>query len=464
MRQMFRPKRRQTSSAITRLGDALALLAVSLVYWLEIHPQVRRELVVWEQRARRIPDGVLREQALSKLTKERLNPEAAALFAVLTPRAQRRRVVSLIVAYQVMYDYLDAVNEQADCAELRNGLQLHRALTEAVVSDRPLSDYYRHHPRRSDGGYVCSLAEACRCIARTLPALGRVGPVLARATERCGEAQSHNHAILAGGEGQLVRWSLAHAPDGGDYLWWELAAGGISCLAIHALLACAGDPESVSNDALELDATYFPAICALSALLDSLADFHGDAHTTNHSFVARYRDSTHVAERLLAIAAEASEQISHLRHRRRHAIILAAVCAYYVSNRSVEEGFPALAGERLTEAAGSSGAALRAMVKVRRYLHAAEDSSGERSTNARSLGRLLLQRQPRRRARGDRARHDEHEERRAENRGDGLEHLPERGRKWRWKAGYEPKVAIDQRVTVDAGGRARNRAREQDQH
>jgi tetraprenyl-beta-curcumene synthase len=464
MRQMFRPKRRQRSSAIASVGDALALLVVSLVYWLEIHPQVRRELVVWEQRARGIPDLVLREQALSKLTEERLNPEAAALFAVLTPRAERKRVVSLIVAYQVMYDYLDAVNEQADCAELRNGLQLHRALTEAVLPDLPLSDYYRHHPTRSDGGYVCSLAEACRRIAGTLPSLGRVGQVLARATERCGQAQSHNHAILAGGEPQLIRWSLAQAPDGSDYLWWELAAGGISCLAIHALLACAGDPEIVSNDALELDAAYFPAICAISALLDSLADFHGDADSANHSFVARYRDSAHVAERLIAIAAEASEQISRLRHRRRHAILLAAVCAYYVSNRSVEEGFPALAAERLTDVAGSSGAALRAMVKVRRYLHAAQRSTGGRSTNAWRVGRLLLQRQPGRRARGDHTRHEEHDERCTEDGGDGLKHLPQRRRKWRRKAGHEPEVAIDQRVPVDAGGRAREGAGEQHQY
>jgi hypothetical protein len=74
---------------------------VGLVYWLRIYPQVRRELAAWEHRAGRIPDPVLRNQARGKLTGERLNPEAAALFAVLAARAQRRRLVSLIVAYQV---------------------------------------------------------------------------------------------------------------------------------------------------------------------------------------------------------------------------------------------------------------------------------------------------------------------------------------------------------------------------
>jgi tetraprenyl-beta-curcumene synthase len=447
-------RRHRGSRGPGSLGDVLALLGVSAVYWLEIHPQARRELAAWEHHATRIPDPTLREWALRKLSAERLNPEAAALFAVLAPRAQRRRVVSLLVAYQVMYDYLDAVNEDAAGAELRNGLQLHRALTEAVSPELPVSDYYRRHPRREDGGYMRSLAEACRRTASELPALGQYRQVLTHATQRCGAAQSHNHAVLVGGEAGLIRWSLAQAPDRGDYLWWELAAGGISCLAIHALLACAADPESTPNEAAELDAAYFPAVCAISALLDSLADYHGDARTANHSFVAHYRDKAQVAERLIAIASEASDRISVLPRRRRHAIILAAVCAYYLSSRAVAEGFPALAAERLIDHAGPAGIAIRAMVRARRCVHAASGSTGEpatrRATGTRLLP-LLLQRQSRRRTRRNHARQEQNDECGPEYEPDRLKCLCDRRRKRGRKSGDEPQVPVDQRVTVQPG-------------
>jgi tetraprenyl-beta-curcumene synthase len=350
--------------------DALALLGLGVVYWLRIYPQSRRELARWEHRARTIPDRVLREQALGKLTGERLNPEAAALFAVLAPRAQRRRVVTLIVAYQVLYDYLDALNEGADSTELKNGLQLHRALTEAVVPDLPMSDYYRHHPRHRDGGYMRALTEMCRCVVRTLPSLGCGAQVLARATERCAQAQSHNHAIVVWGESRLIAWSHTQASGRGDYLWWELAAGGISCLGIHALLASAADAATVERDSLGVDAAYFPPICALSALLDSLADYHSDADTANHRFVSHYRDGGHAAERLTAIAADAREGVKRLRHSRRHAIILAGISSYYLSSRSVEEGFPAAAAQSLIRSAGPLALPMRAVMRLRRRLHA----------------------------------------------------------------------------------------------
>lgn len=370
MRSPYRWGRRRR----VRPLDALALLRVGLVYWLRIYPHVRRELADWEHRARRIPDPVLQHQALGKLTGERLNPEAAALFAVLAPRAQRRRVVSLIVAYQVLYDYLDAVNEDAEGAELRNGLQLHRALIEAVAPDLPMSDYYLHHHRRRDGDYVRALTEACRRIVPTLPSVTQSAGALAHATERCGRAQSHNHAIPAWGESQLIAWSVAQAADRSDYLWWELAAGGISCLGIHALLASAADPQGAAKDAAQLDAAYFPPICAISALLDSLTDYHADAGTSNHSFIAHYRDSAHAAERLVAITADAARRIKGLRHGRRHAVILAGITSYYLSSPSARAGFAAPVAEALIRSGGSLATPMRAAMRARRFLHAAGHS------------------------------------------------------------------------------------------
>jgi tetraprenyl-beta-curcumene synthase len=366
-------------SKAARLRDLGSLLNLGLTYWLSLYPQVRSELDAWELRARGIPDPLLRRHALSKLTGERLNPEAAALFAMLAPRSHRRRVVRLIVAYQVLYDYLDGVNEEPGFTALYDGLQMHRALTEAVVTDVPMSDYYLHHPERRDGGYARALGATCRRIVRSLPSIVRASAILVRATERCAQAQSHNHATDPDDHSQLIDWSEAQVSDEHGYLWWELAAGGISCLSIHALLASAADPRSAPENAALLDAAYFPPICALSALLDSLADYHRDASTDNHSFIAHYRDDGHAAERLVAITADASRLIRPLQHSRRHAIILAGIVAYYISSPSVWEGFPAVAAERLTETAGSLGLVMRGVMRARRRLHDRALSAGSRT-------------------------------------------------------------------------------------
>ncbi len=308
---------------------------------------------------------MLREQALNKLTVERLNPEAAAFFAVLAPRHERTSVIRLIVAFQLLYDYLDAVNELPGSTDLRNGLRLHNALTDAVVSDLPPRDYYKHNPASQDGGYVQTLVTACKSIVWSLPSTAVIAPMLAGATERCGWAQSHNHALAIGEERGMIDWCRDQVP-GRDYLWWEVAAGGISCLAIHALFGLAAEPRGTVRDAARLDSAYFPPICAISALLDSLADHDSDASTTNHSFTARYRDSAHAAERLAAVVGDAVEQVGRLHNRRRHIVILYGIVAFYLSSSSVTAGFAAQVADDLMRSIGPIARPMRAAMRLRR--------------------------------------------------------------------------------------------------
>jgi tetraprenyl-beta-curcumene synthase len=340
---------------------------------LTIYPQVRQELRRWERQARIIPDPVLREQALHKLTAERLNPEAAAFFAILAPRRTRRRVIRLIVAFQLLYDYLDAVNELSGCTDLENGLLLHRSLLDAVRPAPSGCDYYQLNAVRDDGGYIRLLIDMCQRLVRSLQSSARMEPVLCRAVARVGDAQSHNHAVVSEGESGLIGWCLGEA-DNYAYLWWEIAAGGISCLGVHALFALAAQRDATIQDALLIDAAYFPAICALSALLDSLSDYHADADTANHSFTARYRDSNQAAERFAAIAEEAAELTARLRHPCRHAVILAGIVVFYLSSASVREGFPVPVAERLIKSLGPIARPMRMIMRLRRYMHSRSDS------------------------------------------------------------------------------------------
>jgi tetraprenyl-beta-curcumene synthase len=350
--------------------DALALLTTGITYWLTIASAARSELRRWTRYARSIPDPVLRGHALGKLSNEALNPEAAAFFAVLAPQTNRLRLVRLIVAYQVMYDYLDAVNEELAFSSLRDGLQLHRALLDAVQFQQFSTDYYKHDPRRDDGGYLNTLINTCRDVLDACPSRVALTPALIAAARRCGEAQARNHAVSIEGYDQLIDWSEKQAA-GSGYLWWELAAAGISCLAIHALFAAAATPKTTPHEAQCTDAAYFPPVCAISALLDSLIDLPDDADTINHSFVAHYTSSSHAAERYAAIIADAEEQLSGLRYARRHRIVLAGITGYYLSASEAHTTFAHAVTTRAIRAVSPVIWPILAVMRIRRLKHTA---------------------------------------------------------------------------------------------
>jgi tetraprenyl-beta-curcumene synthase len=344
--------------------EIIALVSAGVVYWLTIYPRARLEIRRWRRWARRIPDPALRAQALYKLTHERLNPEAAAFFAVLAPRRHRRSLVRLMVDFQIAYDYLDAINEEPATAALRNGLQLHRALNDAVSSRPSETDYYRYHPQHDDGGYLLELVRACSAALRTLPSAAALEPLLLHAAERCGEAQSRNHAALVEGHEQLIEWADAQA-DKGEYLWWELAAAGISCLGLHALFAAAACTTTLA-EAERIDTAYYPPICAISALLDSLVDHDDDASGTNHSFVGHYPSASLTAERFAAITTEARALCGVLANHRRHAVILAGIASFYLSAPGASTELARPAATRTLACLGASSVPILAVMRLRR--------------------------------------------------------------------------------------------------
>lgn len=345
------------------------LLATGSLYWATIYPRARRELARWDRRAASIPDPVLRDHALTNLTAERLNPEAAALFACTAPRQARARLIALIVAFQVLYDYLDSVNEPEGSNGLVNGLQLHLALTDAVQPREPMRDLYLHNPQRDDCGYAHSLGRTSAALLAALPSGLGLAETLRSAAERCRQAQARNHAVADQGPMPLHQWCRKQA-DSGEWLWWETAAAGISCLGVHALAAAAADPQRATADAAEIDAAYFPGVCAISALLDSLADHYSDTATKNHSFTAHYTSTTEAAERLITITRQTARRLGALPRHRQHAFILWGVLAYYLSAPTLHPSFSAPVAKAMTQVSGPAARTMRAAMQLRRHIAA----------------------------------------------------------------------------------------------
>ncbi len=313
-----------------RAATAVALLRANARFWPAVLPDVRRELRGWDLRARAIPDPALRAQALAKLRDERFNTEVAATLATPLPPVRRRDAVAAIVALEVMYDYLDGLTERPVPNPLAAGLQLYRALSDALTPTGPLADHYRHRPRSDDGGYLAALAWTCRRGLWALPAAPVVAPVAGAVAARCGEAQTRTHAVARFGAAQLRAWALAQ-PEAASMRWPEVAAGAAaSVLAAHALIALAADPAATAADAEALAAAYLTT-CALTTLLDSLIDADADAAAGGHAYLAYYRDEAEAAERLRALARAAVAAVLELPRAPHHLMTVAGAVAFYLS-------------------------------------------------------------------------------------------------------------------------------------
>jgi tetraprenyl-beta-curcumene synthase len=311
-------------------GACFALLPANVRYWTTVAPLVRGQLTRWERRAQAIEDPFLRTTATSKLTEERFNVEVAATLATLAPRAHRETTTEAIVALQVMYDYLDLLTEQPSADRLSDGPQLLSAMLDALTLDGELGrDYYRHHPRSQDGGYLEELLSTVREALARLPRSVAVVEVAQRSAKRCAAAQVVGHAAMHGSSTEVERWATQEAS--GTTLQWQeyLAGASASVLAVHALIVAASDRRTTFEIAEEIDAVY-QSIGALT-MLDSLIDHEHDTVTGELEYIRYYESPELMAARLVGIARDAASSARRLPNAGHHIMTLLGVVAYYCS-------------------------------------------------------------------------------------------------------------------------------------
>lgn len=308
----------------------MALALANARFWPTVAPLASGQLKRWERCARLIEDPVLQSLALEKLREERFNAEVAATLATLTPKKHRQAVVEAIVAYEVMYDYLDGLTEQPTADPLHDGHELYRAFTEAITpSSKTNDDYYASRPVH-DGGYLKELVDVVQGVLVRLPSTAVIAPAARRAAARCAEAQIRAHAAPTLGTLQLEQWAASEAV--GTPLGWEefLAGAASSVLAVHALIAAAADESTTPEDAAEIDTTYL-SICALSTMLDSLVDYQRDMRAGQAGYIRYYKDHDHLSRDLTGAVHRAVEHAAPLRNGPHHVMTLVGVAAYYIS-------------------------------------------------------------------------------------------------------------------------------------
>jgi tetraprenyl-beta-curcumene synthase len=332
---------------------------------------VSREVERWRARAMAIPDPELRADALAALARKRGSIDGAALFWIL-PDRRSRDLLRVLVAYEVLADYLDCVSERGAGLGIENGRQLHLALVEALESSPttqptpPMSDYYRYHCSSEDGGYARALVESCRAGCERLPSYEPMRPFLMRAAGHSG-VLGLNHEpdparrdeVLRQWAGALRQWSGDRAPAlqvpaeqvsalpgdriptlSNDRVWYERAAGSSAWVTVLAMLALAAEPGRavgrwVQNDevARTYD-TYVRWIAPAGAMLDSFADIFEDRCSGDHSYVAHYPSMEVATDRIGELVRGCRSEARGLPGGARHSVLVSAMIAFFLSKDS----------------------------------------------------------------------------------------------------------------------------------
>lgn len=307
----------------------LATLRTLIEYEASIVSNARREIRRWADVAAAIPDPTLRSHATDAILIDERNAEAAAAFAALAPRHQRRATVELLVAQQLLLDYVDMLGERMCAQELLHGLAIGRALTAAVAEPASPLDL---DPLGDDGGYLTTLVMACRNGLWGFPSAGLIEQQLTIAAARCRAGLAHTHTAAHHGTITGLRdWAIDQEGAAG-YSWWETAAGSNSNLAVLALLAAAADPLMTCMEAAAIASAYWPHVCVISTLLDSLVDYERDASSGNFSFLSHYPDADAARDGLIRATRLSLTAVEPLRHSHVHTMIVCGVAAYYAAS------------------------------------------------------------------------------------------------------------------------------------
>jgi tetraprenyl-beta-curcumene synthase len=330
---------------------------------------VRREVRRWRALAVQIPDPVLRADALGTLKDKRYYVDGAALFWIL-PSRRDDELLALLVAYQVIANYLDVVSERGAEHRGASAGSLMLALVDAVDVDAPLRDYYADHPWADDGGWLRALVLRCRSACATLRRYRNARPLLlcearrGHALELCHDPDPRRRdealATFVAREFDVV----PGAP------WFELAGSATSLMPVLVLLALAADETGTDDDLRAALAVYSPGVGALSTMLDSYIDQVQDAETGSWSAIAYYPDPQTAQLRVAALIDRTLRDAAQLRHGPRHTVILAAMLAMYFTSDSATSEPIAESTRRLRRYGGVLTAVLIPILRCWRVLYA----------------------------------------------------------------------------------------------
>jgi tetraprenyl-beta-curcumene synthase len=327
--------------------------------------EVRR----WKARARAIPDSSSRADALDALTRKRTHTDGAALFSIL-PRGRDPHLLRLLVAYEIMADFLDNVSERDVKLDRAGCLPITPALIEAIDPEKPISECYGNRRWYDDGEYLIALVRTCRTSCVMLPSFERVRPLAIRAARLAGVLDLNHEPEPGLRDAALMGWAAREFAGEQELLWFELAAAGSGWLAVLAMLALGAEVECESSWIAATYEAYLPWVSLAGTMLDSYVDMAEDAREAQHSYIAHYPSARVAAQRTRWIIRRSVRAVGALRGGHRHAVIAACMVAMYSSKDSALLPATRSTTRGLVHAGGSLAMLLLPVLRLWRTAHA----------------------------------------------------------------------------------------------
>lgn len=324
-----------------------------------INPVLEQEFSFWYKEAQTIPDPELRKQALASMDTKKFHCQGGAVYAAQA-LANADVLVSLIVAYQTISDYLDNLCDRSTSLDPVDFRQLHFSMQDALTPGAEIRDYYLHREEKDDGGFLAHLVKTCQQQVERLPSYSQVQPLVLKYSLLYSDLQVYKHIAQEKREAALLHWWEQHRQEYPDLLWQEFSAVTGSTIGIFSLFVMATQKQVAQADIKHLDAAYFPWICGLHILLDYLIDLEEDKAGGDLNFVSYYATTEEATERLQHFIQQAKTSVKQLPNAAFHSMIVDGLIAFYLVDRKVTRNQPQIynTAKQLLKQAGSATSVL----------------------------------------------------------------------------------------------------------
>jgi tetraprenyl-beta-curcumene synthase len=307
---------------------------MKLIY-RDVLPSVKRELTGWTTFAESIPNLELRKQALASIATKTFHCEGGSIYSLLA-RERKDEVISFIVAYQTISDYLDNLCDRSTSLDPADFRALHESMMDALTPGES-HDYYRNRQDSDDGGYLAALVKTCQDFLVTLPSLSAIQPNLYELASFYCDLQVHKHVTQEERVNRLQEWFGKYQSQLPEMTWYEFSACSGSTLGIFCIVSYAAISERMDGLVDRIKEGYFPWVQGLHILLDYFIDQEEDKQGGDLNFCSFYNSDDELFNRFSHFIEQADKSIQTLPDAKFHRMVNRGLLGIYLADRKVQE-------------------------------------------------------------------------------------------------------------------------------
>ena len=324
--------------------------------YCKVLPRVRIELSKWKKMALAIPDDELRKQALASIETKTFHCEGGAIYSLLA-EGRSADVISFIVAYQTISDYLDNLCDRSVSLDPRDFRCLHQAMLDALTPGAAPIDYYQHRDVSSDGGYLQALVKTCQSYLESLDALEAITPSLHELAGFYCDLQVHKHVKKDQRVPRLQAWFRQYQAELPKMSWYEFSACSGSTLGIFCIVSYAASRGSEMKTLVTtIKNGYFPWVQGLHILMDYFVDQEEDKIGGDLNFCFYYENEETMMERFNHFIVNADAAIADMPDKNFHLMINRGLLGIYLADKKVaKQRNVRILARKLIRRAGGAG-------------------------------------------------------------------------------------------------------------